>query len=465
VNGHGQSDRSVVPANPPNKAAAAEAGEERGRAKGNAASETRPGRRGGPGVSSELDRVRQVAQRDNEARLFAALLHHVSLHRLWLAFDEVNPKASPGVDGVNWAEYERDLGANLRGPARAGAVRALPGVAEARNHRHQVLVRGPARRRRQAGPEVVMSRRARQVTLLLAGTVLAAGCGSAARQSGAPASPAQQPSLSTSLVTTTGTRAVAVLGGPAAQHNNFWQLFVRPPATGRWRLATPPGVASNGGLVVAGLGAGSVVAGFRPSQDPSYSPLATTHDNGTAWTPGLLDAALADVPDALAAAPGGGHLLALLASGDAELSSPGGTAWTRLATRRALAASAAGGRCGLGSLTAAAFSSSGFPCRGRQLCPPRDGRRLRVCGRDVAPGRAHPAGFVRAPACHRAPAHRHGRHHHGTADSGHRGCGTPARRLVHRQRCPLGPVAGRCHCTARKSPRHRPGPAAPWRWR
>ena len=30
MNGHGQSDRSVVPANPLNKAAAAEAGEERG---------------------------------------------------------------------------------------------------------------------------------------------------------------------------------------------------------------------------------------------------------------------------------------------------------------------------------------------------------------------------------------------------------------------------------------------------
>ena len=32
-------------------------------------------------------------------------------------------------------------------------------------------------------------------------------------------------------------------------------------------------------------GAGSVLAGFRPSQDLAYSPLATTNDNGTAWTP------------------------------------------------------------------------------------------------------------------------------------------------------------------------------------
>ena len=206
-----------------------------------------------------------------------------------------------------------------------------------------------------------MSRRIRFVSLLLAGTVLGVGCGSAVRPAAAPASPAQPPSLATSLVTTTGTWAVAVMGGPTAQHDNFWQLFVRPTATGRWRLATPPGVASNGGLVLAGLGARSVVAGFRPSQGLSYSPLATTHDNGTAWTPGLLDAALADVPDALAAAPGSGRLLALLANGGAELSGPGGTAWARPTTHRALAVSAAGGRCGLGHLTAAAFSPSGVP--------------------------------------------------------------------------------------------------------
>ena len=206
-----------------------------------------------------------------------------------------------------------------------------------------------------------MSRRTTSVSLLLTVTMLAAGCGSAARQAGATAVAPQTPSLSTSLVTATGTWAVAVMGGPTAEHNDFWQLFVRPAGTGRWRLATPPGVASNGGLVMASLGAGSVVAGFRPSQDLSFSPLATTHDNGTAWTPGLVDAALADVPDALAAAPGGGRLLALLASGQAELSGPSGTAWTRLATRRALAASAGGGRCGLGSLTAAAFSPSGVP--------------------------------------------------------------------------------------------------------
>jgi len=126
--GHGQSDGPVVPANPLNKAAAAEAGEERGPAVGNTGRETRPGRSAGPGVSSDLDRVRQVARRDKEAR-FTALLHHVSLPRLMLAFEDLNPRAAPGVDGVTWQEYRRDLVANrrdLHGRVQAGRYRASP---------------------------------------------------------------------------------------------------------------------------------------------------------------------------------------------------------------------------------------------------------------------------------------------------------------------------------------------------
>src|SRR5579859_779124 len=108
MNGHGQSDGPVVPANPPDKTGAAvpgaEAGEERGPAKGNTAGETRPGRSAGSGVPSELGRVREVAERDKGAR-FTALLHHVSLSRLRWAYWEMNPRAAPGADGVTWSAY------------------------------------------------------------------------------------------------------------------------------------------------------------------------------------------------------------------------------------------------------------------------------------------------------------------------------------------------------------------------
>jgi len=112
---HGKSDSPVVPAKLPNKAAAAaaEVVEERGLAKENTASKTRPGHRAGPGASSALDRVRHVAQGDKEAR-FTALLHHVSVDRLRSAFWAIRPGAAPGVDGVTWGAYRQGLEANLR---------------------------------------------------------------------------------------------------------------------------------------------------------------------------------------------------------------------------------------------------------------------------------------------------------------------------------------------------------------
>jgi RNA-directed DNA polymerase len=125
-----KSDGPVVPAKLPNKAvdAAAEAVEGRGPGKGNAASETRPGRSAGLSVSSDLDRVRQVARKDKDAR-FTALLHHVTVDRLELAYRAIRPGAAPGVDGVTWKDYGRDLGENLRdlhARVHRGAYRARP---------------------------------------------------------------------------------------------------------------------------------------------------------------------------------------------------------------------------------------------------------------------------------------------------------------------------------------------------
>jgi RNA-directed DNA polymerase len=92
---------------------AAEVVEGRGLAKGNTDSSTRPGLRAGHGVPSELDRVREVARRDKEAK-FTALLHHVNLGRLCVAYWALNPKAATGVDGMTWGAYGQDLEVNLR---------------------------------------------------------------------------------------------------------------------------------------------------------------------------------------------------------------------------------------------------------------------------------------------------------------------------------------------------------------
>jgi len=140
-------------------------------------------------------------------------------------------------------------------------------------------------------------------------------------------------------------------------------MFARPAGSGDWKLVTPPGVADNGGLVAAGASGGPLITAFRPSQYLTYTPLALTRDGGQAWSPaGPLAAALADSPDALAAAPGTGRLLALLTSGAVRAAAaPGYTRWTTLTTRRALAATPAGRRCGLASLTAATFTPAGAP--------------------------------------------------------------------------------------------------------
>ena len=130
MNERGKSDNLVVPAKPPNKAGepVAEVVEGRGLAEGNTGSSTRPGRSAGSGVPSGLDRVREVARRDKEAR-FTALLHHVDLARLWAAYVAINPKAAPGADQVTWDAYGQDLRENLEDllrRVRSGAYRASP---------------------------------------------------------------------------------------------------------------------------------------------------------------------------------------------------------------------------------------------------------------------------------------------------------------------------------------------------
>src|SRR5665811_2236847 len=125
-----KSDRPVLPVKPPNKPGepGAEVVEGRGLPEGNTAGEARPGRSAGLGVSSDLDRVRQAARKDRDVRL-TALLHHVTVDRLREAYRAISPNAAPGVDGVTWRDYGRDLEANLRdlhARVQRGAYRARP---------------------------------------------------------------------------------------------------------------------------------------------------------------------------------------------------------------------------------------------------------------------------------------------------------------------------------------------------
>jgi len=198
-----------------------------------------------------------------------------------------------------------------------------------------------------------------------AATLVLAGCGSKpATSPDATRATAgmTRPALATSVSGSGASWAVVEMGGSAAQHNNFWELFVHSEAGTGWKLATPVGVASNGGLVAAVTGPAGLVTGFRPSQDLTFSPLAATTNGGSSWsTPTVVGSGgLANLPGALAAGPAG-KLLAVTDPGDIESSSDGGAKWTRLSARSALSRSSADRACGLTAITAVALTAGGQP--------------------------------------------------------------------------------------------------------
>jgi len=130
MNDQQESDSPVVPTKSPNNAgrAAAEAAEGRELTKGNASQQNVHWTQSQERALNALDRVRQAAIRDKEAK-FTSLFHHVTLDRLRAAFFELKKKAAPGVDGVTWEQYGRELEVNLRalhGRVQRGAYRARP---------------------------------------------------------------------------------------------------------------------------------------------------------------------------------------------------------------------------------------------------------------------------------------------------------------------------------------------------
>jgi hypothetical protein len=225
---------------------------------------------------------------------------------------------------------------------------------------------------------------------LLITALAVAGCASTGSRSvTAPPAAATAPLATSMSAPGGGTWAIVAMGGSAAQENLFWELLTRPAGSSKWELDTPPGVADNGGLVAAASGSTLTVA-FRPSQDLTFSPLASTSD-GKSWSTGLIDASVAAVPDALAAADG--NMLALLGNGTIDQAAADGASWTRLAAPGAIAASAAGRRCQVTALTAVAYTVSGTPLAAASCARPGTiGIFARTAGTWQAAGPAAPAG-------------------------------------------------------------------------
>jgi hypothetical protein len=109
-----KSDSAIVAGKPTNKAGAnaAESVEPRAGAEGNASRQSTHRAQDRERVSQALERVRQAA-RQRKKEKFTALLHHINIASLRLAFFALKRDAAPGVDGVTWRTYEADLDRNL----------------------------------------------------------------------------------------------------------------------------------------------------------------------------------------------------------------------------------------------------------------------------------------------------------------------------------------------------------------
>lgn len=127
----GKSDRPVVPEKSSNQAApaAAERMEGRGLAKGNLSQQNASRTLRRNDAPNALERVRQAARRNKEAK-FTALLHHIYYpDTLRAAYLKLKKEAAPGVDGETWRHYGESLEDNLQALShrlKRGAYRAKP---------------------------------------------------------------------------------------------------------------------------------------------------------------------------------------------------------------------------------------------------------------------------------------------------------------------------------------------------
>lgn len=109
-----ESDEAVVPRRSSNNGipVPAETAEERASTKRNAGQEAARASQHGNRASIGLEGVRRKARADRTLR-FTNLKHHLTLELLRESFHKLKRKAAPGLDGVRWDDYAKDLDSNL----------------------------------------------------------------------------------------------------------------------------------------------------------------------------------------------------------------------------------------------------------------------------------------------------------------------------------------------------------------
>ena len=123
-----KSDCAVIPVNQLNKEGrlSAEAGEGRAQTKENIVPSHMHPTQSGKRMSQGLDGVRKAARERKQEQL-TALLHHLSVELLRNSFYTLQRKASPGIDGVTWQEYETGLEDRFDRSAQPGSPWSVSG--------------------------------------------------------------------------------------------------------------------------------------------------------------------------------------------------------------------------------------------------------------------------------------------------------------------------------------------------
>ena len=131
MNGREKSDPATVAVKPTNDAerrtdrrAAEEPVERRAGAEGNASQHSTHRTQNRARVTQALERVRQAARRGKQER-FTALLHHVNVDTLRLAFYALKRKAAAGADGASSSGTRG--GSRMRESRTYGSVRGARG--------------------------------------------------------------------------------------------------------------------------------------------------------------------------------------------------------------------------------------------------------------------------------------------------------------------------------------------------
>lgn len=193
--------------------------------------------------------------------------------------------------------------------------------------------------------------RAGALAALLAAGV--AACGTA--KPSAQDAPHRLPETLSQIITLPGGQGWAV--APAQAH---WQVLHTAHAANGWKLDTPPGVSTRGG-VVASFPVGGAWVGVVAHGTLNFSPLALDSGGG-GWQPAVAPGALADVPGSLAAVSGtvAYAVVAGKAGPEVAATSDAGQRWATIASPSALKALGAGQGCAAPTLAGLAANSSGL---------------------------------------------------------------------------------------------------------